>query len=185
MGALPWRLDILLETHRRRPTWRVNGAYLRFSKSTGFSTVAEDRCEGALPAFQPLSRYAPIPEPEPNSLSTASRPPSSPLQAYYWPTSRQPVGNQSDVDPIHIGLVAPGGCGRLPVRTPLRTVLESFPSYGSCLSNRCPCCGHLAATRTTFRLPARYAGVAAPLGVLRSVPRMRQAKQWRWAKYWV
>ena len=82
------------------------GAYLRFSKSTGFSTVAEDRCEGALLAFQPLSRYAPIPEPEPNSLPTASRPPSSPLQAYYWPTSSQLVGNHSDVDPIHIGVVA-------------------------------------------------------------------------------
>ena len=84
----------------------MNGAYLRFSKSTGFSMVAEDRCEGALLAFQPLSRYAPIPEPEPNSLPTASRPPSSPLQAYYWPTSSQRVGNHSDVDRILIGVVA-------------------------------------------------------------------------------
>ena len=84
----------------------MNGAYLRFSRSTGFSTVAEDRCEGVLLAFQPLSRYAPIPEPEPNSLPTASRPPSSPLQAYYWPTSSQLIGNHSDVDPIHIGVVA-------------------------------------------------------------------------------
>jgi len=57
----------------------LNGAYLRFSKSTGFSTVAEDRGEGALVASQPLSRYAPIPEPEPNSLPTPSRPPSGPL----------------------------------------------------------------------------------------------------------
>ena len=89
-----------------KATPRLNGAYLRFSKSTGFSTVAEDRCEGALLAFQPLSRYAPIPEPEPNSLPTASRPPSSPLQAYYWPTSSQLVGNHSDVDRIHIGVVA-------------------------------------------------------------------------------
>src|ERR1019366_6530575 len=83
-----------------------HGAYLRFSKSTGFSTVAEDRGEGALVASQPLSRYAPIPEPEPNSLPTTSRPPSGPLQAHYWPTSSQPLGNHSDVDRIHIGVVA-------------------------------------------------------------------------------
>ena len=85
---------------------RGNGAYLRFSQSTGFSAVAEDRCEGALVASKPPSRYAPIPEPEPNSLSTPSKPPSSPLQACYWPTSSQLVGNRSDVDPIHIGAVA-------------------------------------------------------------------------------
>ena len=42
----------------------------------------------------PLSRYAPIPEPEPSSLPTTSRPPSSPLQAYYWPTSSQLTGRQ-------------------------------------------------------------------------------------------
>ena len=72
----------------------------------GLSMVAEDRGEGARVAFQPLSRYAPIPEPEPNSLLPASRPPSSPLQAYYWPTSSQLVGNRSDVDAIHIGAVA-------------------------------------------------------------------------------
>ncbi len=29
---------------------------------------------------------------------------------------------------------------------PLRTVLESFPSYGSSRSNRCALCGHAAAT---------------------------------------
>ena len=46
------------------------------------------------------SRYAPIPEPEPNSLPTTSRPPSGPLQAYYWPTSSQLVGNHSDVDAL-------------------------------------------------------------------------------------
>ena len=79
---------------------------MRFSKSTGLSTVAEDRSEGARVALQPLSRYAPIPEPEPNSLPTTSRPPAGPLQAYYWPTSSQLVGNHSDVDPIHIGVVA-------------------------------------------------------------------------------
>ena len=56
---------------------------MRFSKSTGLSTVAEGRGEGARVASQPLSRYAPIPEPEPNSLSTTSRPPAGPLQAYY------------------------------------------------------------------------------------------------------
>ena len=59
------------------------GAYLRFSKSTGFSTVAEDKGEGARVASPPLSRYAPISEPESNSLSTTSRPPAGPLQAYY------------------------------------------------------------------------------------------------------
>ena len=68
--------------------------------------VVEDRCEGALVASKTLSRYAPIPEPEPNSLSTTSRPPASPLQAYYQPTTSQLVGNRSDVDPIHIGAVA-------------------------------------------------------------------------------
>ncbi len=57
------------------------------------ATVAEDRGEGVLVASQPLSRYAPIPEPEPNSLSTTSRPPAGHLQAYYWPTSSQLVSN--------------------------------------------------------------------------------------------
>jgi hypothetical protein len=38
--------------------------------------------------------------------STTFRPPAGPLQAYYWPTSSQLVGNHSDVDPIHIGVVA-------------------------------------------------------------------------------
>jgi len=85
---------------------RGHGAYLRFSKSTGFSTVAQDRGEGALVASQPRSRYAPIPEPEPNPLPTTSRPPSGPLQAYYWLTASQLVGNHSDVDRIHIGVVA-------------------------------------------------------------------------------
>ncbi len=28
------------------------------------------------------------------------------FQAYYWPTSSQLVGNHSDVDRIHIGVVA-------------------------------------------------------------------------------
>ena len=88
------------------PPRRVKGAYLRFSKSTRFSTVAQDRGEGALVASQPRSRYAPIPEPEPNSLPTTSRPPSGPLQAYYWLTDSQLIGNHSDVDPIHIGVVA-------------------------------------------------------------------------------
>jgi len=70
-----------------------------------FAVFAEDRGEGALVASQPLSRYAPIPEPEPNSLPTPSRPPAGPLQAYYWPTSSQLVANHSDVDRIHIGVV--------------------------------------------------------------------------------
>ncbi len=39
------------------------------------------------------------------SLPTTSRPPSGPLQAYYWPTGSQPVANRSDVDRIHIGPV--------------------------------------------------------------------------------
>jgi hypothetical protein len=30
-----------------------------------------------------------------------------------------------------------GRCRRLPARTPLRTVRESFPSYGSSRSDRC------------------------------------------------
>ena len=38
------------------------------------------------------------------------------------------------------------GGGLLPARPPLRTVLESFPSYGSSRSNRCALCGHAAAT---------------------------------------
>ena len=60
----------------------VNGAYLSFSRSTGFSTVAEDRCEGARLAFQPLGRYAPIPEPEPTSrLQAALQPPPGVLLA--------------------------------------------------------------------------------------------------------
>jgi len=74
--------------------------------SSRLSTIAEDRGEGTLSASKPLSRYAAIPEPEPNPLSTTSRPPSSPLQACYWPTGRQLVGNRSDVDRIHIGAVA-------------------------------------------------------------------------------
>jgi hypothetical protein len=94
------------EARRRTSSPGFNGAYLRFSKSTGFSTVAEDRGEGALVASQPRSRYASIAEPEPSSLPTTSGPPSGPLQAYYWPTSSQLVGNHSDVDPIHIGVVA-------------------------------------------------------------------------------
>ena len=105
-SGVSWQDCLCARTNLPNGAVQVNGAYLRFSKSTGFSTVAEDRCEGALLAFQPLSRYAPIPEPEPNSLPTASRPPSSPLEAYYWPTSSQLVGNHSDVDPIHIGVVA-------------------------------------------------------------------------------
>jgi len=35
-----------------------------------------------------------------------SKPPSGPLQAYYWLTGRQLVGNRSDVDRIHIGPLA-------------------------------------------------------------------------------
>ena len=65
-----------------------------------------ERGEGALVASQPRSRYAPIPEPEPNPLPTTSRPPSGPLQAYYWLTGSQLIGNHSDVDRIHIGVVA-------------------------------------------------------------------------------
>jgi hypothetical protein len=66
---------------------RGKGARLRFSKSTGFSTVAQDRGEGALVASKPRSRYAPIPEPEPNTFPTTSKPPSGPLQAYYRPAA--------------------------------------------------------------------------------------------------
>src|ERR1019366_2653351 len=47
------------------------------------------------------SRYAPIPEPEPNSLPTTSRPPSGPLQAYYWPTSSQPLGNPPPMGTVY------------------------------------------------------------------------------------
>ena len=36
---------------------------------------------------------------------------------------------------------APGRCGRLPDRTPLRTVRESFPSHGSGLSKNIPGAG--------------------------------------------
>ena len=103
--------------HPTATLW-VNGAYLRFSKSTGFSMVAEDRCEGALLAFQPLSRYAPIPEPEPNSLPTASRPTSSPLQAYYWPTSSQRVRHS------HRRRHAPGWAGAPEVPEKLQTRRE-------------------------------------------------------------
>ena len=39
----------------------------------------------------------------------------------------------------------PGRRGRLPVHAPLRTVRESFPSYGSSRSNRCALRGHAAA----------------------------------------
>ena len=51
------------------------------------------------------------------------------------------------------------GC---PARTPLRTVRESFPSYGSSLPNRSPCCGHAAATerRCLLVLPWQYAFAA-------------------------
>src|ERR1700693_3616422 len=35
------------------------------------------------------------------------------------------------------GCFSPSGGGLLPARPPLRTVRESFPSYGSSLSNRC------------------------------------------------
>jgi hypothetical protein len=44
--------------------------------------------------------------PAPRYHTLFSRPPLGPLQAYYWPTSRQLVGNHSDVDRIHIGVVA-------------------------------------------------------------------------------
>ena len=66
----------------------------KLTKSTGFSTVAEDRGEAALAAFQPLSRYAPIPEPEPNSLPTTSRPPSGPLQAMDYLASARPAAGR-------------------------------------------------------------------------------------------
>jgi hypothetical protein len=54
---------------------------------------------GLVDTDSPL-RAAVEPEPEPDSLPTTSRPPAGPLQAYYWPTSSQLVGNHSDVDPI-------------------------------------------------------------------------------------
>ncbi len=92
--------------HTTRHSLGNGYGWISFSKRTGLSRVAEDRGEGTFVASKPLSRYAAIPEPEPNSLSTPSRPPSSPLQACYWPTSSQLVGNRSDVDPILIGAVA-------------------------------------------------------------------------------
>jgi hypothetical protein len=55
---------------------------------------------------------------------------------------------------------APSGSGALPLRPPLRTVRESFPSYGSSISKRLPwgeareanrfappCDGHLGPSR--------------------------------------
>jgi hypothetical protein len=65
------------------------------------------------------------------SAKAPRKPASGPVPAWAWPRGRQPLGNRSDVDRIHIGPVAPGRRGQLPARAPLRTVLESFPSYGS------------------------------------------------------
>src|SRR5205085_3724800 len=51
-----------------------------------------------------------------------------------------------------LALTRPSGSGLLPARPPLRTVLESFPSYGSSPSNQCRWWWHLAAIPSTNRL---------------------------------
>src|ERR1017187_6768323 len=68
-------------------------------------------------------------------------------------------------------------------RPPLRTVLESFPSYGSSQSDRCTYCEHAAAIERRIecvQVPHRAVGTGAAFP---PPQRTRQTKWWRFSKY--
>src|SRR6059036_559955 len=69
-----------------------------------------------------------------------------------------------------LALTRPSGSGLLPARPPLRTVLESFPSYGSSPSNQCRWPWHLAAILSTNRFVFRRWSVRVGCPVLPNSP---------------
>src|SRR5438477_11278684 len=84
---------------------------------------------------------------------------------------------------LRLTLPVPSRGGLLPARPPLRTVLESFPSYGSSRSNRCAHCGHAAATERRMEYYRVTPRVAEANEAGRPPQRTRPTKLRRCSKY--
>jgi len=115
------------------------------------------------------------------SAKAPRKPASGPVPAWAWPRGRQPVGNRSDVDAIHIGAVAyrlatgwpvirlEGACGR-----PGETEKVSYPANGVEAS-----AGRVADEKPRFsrlkskvqspktNAPASASGLCSPAGAVR------------------
>ncbi len=73
------------------------GQWTAFAPVTnGHFTITVSATSAAVVRIHATNRAAPA----------CCRPGSGQVQAWAWPSGRQPLGNHSDVDPIHIGVVA-------------------------------------------------------------------------------
>ncbi len=81
------------------------------------------------------------------------------------------------------GKMLPSGGGLLPTRPPLRTVLESFPSFRLKPLQPVRLSWARGGNRATSGLPSSYAGVMEAAAAVRPPQRMRQRKQRRFSKY--